>query len=229
MHFNVKKCAVLSITRKCNPKLHEYTLLGETLNRVKNHDYIGVTISHDLSWNDQFTNSWFATQNVKSKHKPVRPQLDYASEVWIPSTTSQINRLEQIQRSAVRFVYADYCRYTLASQRTKLGFSPYTQTNPTGYNVLQDLPRPCPYITTCLQRAHYISSRKDHPLKYTKINLTNPSVNVYKFAFYPRAVAIWNHLPGEAVLYTTPSIKHFQSYGIPFIKELTPVRGCHIL
>ena len=55
MHFNVKKCAVLSITRKRSPKLHEYTLLGETLNRVENHDYLGVTISHDLSWNDHCT------------------------------------------------------------------------------------------------------------------------------------------------------------------------------
>ena len=96
----------------------------------------------------------------------VRPQLDYASEVWNPCTTSEINRLEQIQRSAARFVYADYSRHTRfsVSQGTELGSSPYTQANPTGYNVLQDPLRPCPYKTppNCLQRAHYISSRKDH-------------------------------------------------------------------
>ena len=55
------------------------------------------------------------------------------------------------------------------------------------------------------KRAHYISSRKDHPLKYRYTNLTNSRVNAYKFAFCPRAMAIWNHLPGEAVLHITPS------------------------
>ena len=52
---------------------------------------------------------------------------------------------------------------------------------------------------------------------------------VYKYAFYPRAMAIWKRLPGEAVLHITPSVKHFQSYSIPAIRELTPLYGCHVL
>ena len=34
----------------------------------------------------------------------VQLQLEYASEIWNPNTTSEINRLEQVQRSSARFV-----------------------------------------------------------------------------------------------------------------------------
>ena len=38
MHFNIKKCEVLSITRKRNPSLHHYTIFGESPERVDEHD-----------------------------------------------------------------------------------------------------------------------------------------------------------------------------------------------
>ena len=33
MEFNIKKCAILSITRKKQPSKHEYTIFGELLGR----------------------------------------------------------------------------------------------------------------------------------------------------------------------------------------------------
>ena len=125
MHFNVKKCASLSITRKRNPKIFQYFLMGEFLNRVQKHDYLGVTIAHDLRWNDHCSKVINkasrtlgllrrtlspCTKAVKSQAYStlVRPQLEYASEIWNPNTTSEINRLEQVQRSSARFVFADY-------------------------------------------------------------------------------------------------------------------------
>ena len=38
------KCSVLSITLKRNSIFHDYNILGATLKRVTNHDYLGVTI-----------------------------------------------------------------------------------------------------------------------------------------------------------------------------------------
>lgn len=52
MHFNVKKCAILSLTKKCNPSTFHYNIFGQTLERVDQHEYLGVTISHDLRWDD---------------------------------------------------------------------------------------------------------------------------------------------------------------------------------
>ena len=127
MQFNVKKCDALNITRKRNPTLCQYHLFGENLNIVQQHDYLGVTISHNLNWNDHCTkviNKASRTLGLlrrtlspcssdvkdKSYQTLMRPQIEYASEVWNPCTTTEINRLEQVQRNAARFVFSDYRR-----------------------------------------------------------------------------------------------------------------------
>jgi len=38
----------------------------------------------------------------------VRPIIEYASPIWDPHSALNINRLESIQRSAVRFYFNDY-------------------------------------------------------------------------------------------------------------------------
>ena len=50
MELNINKCSVVSITLKRNSIFHDYDILGATLKRVTNHDYLCVTISSDLSW-----------------------------------------------------------------------------------------------------------------------------------------------------------------------------------
>ena len=52
MELNINKCYVLSIALKCNFIVHDYDILGTTnhFTQVANHDYLGVTISSDLSW-----------------------------------------------------------------------------------------------------------------------------------------------------------------------------------
>ena len=50
MVLNINKYAVLSVTLKHNYGFHDNNTLGIMLNPVTNHDYLGVTISSDLSW-----------------------------------------------------------------------------------------------------------------------------------------------------------------------------------
>ena len=117
MELNINKCYVLSITLKRNSIFHDYNILGATLKRVTNHDYLGVTTSSDLNWLRHVTkisNKASRTlgllkrtlspcsQNVKSiAYKMlVRPQLKYASEVWSPYTMKCIKKIEQIQRNS---------------------------------------------------------------------------------------------------------------------------------
>ena len=134
MYFNIKKkCAVLTITRKHHPSLHQYTIFGESLERVEEHDYLGVTISHDLRWNShcqKIIKKASRTlgllrrtlspckQEVKAKayQTIIRPQLEYAAETWNPYTSDGVNRLEQVQRAAARFVCCDYRRTTSVTQ-----------------------------------------------------------------------------------------------------------------
>ena len=59
---------------------------------------------------ESLASSWHSKPVAYSRL--VRPQLEYASEVWNPSTITEINRIEQIQRAAARFVFADYRKTT---------------------------------------------------------------------------------------------------------------------
>ena len=49
MELNINKCSVLHITLKHNSIFHDHNRLGTMLQRVTNHDYLGVTISSDLN------------------------------------------------------------------------------------------------------------------------------------------------------------------------------------
>ena len=117
MELNINKCSVLSITLKPNSSFHDNNILGATHKRVTNHDYLGVTISSDLNWLRHVAKIYnkasrtlgllkrtlsSCSQNVKSiAYKMlVRPQLEYASEVWNLYTMKCIQKIEQIQRNS---------------------------------------------------------------------------------------------------------------------------------
>ena len=45
----------------------------------------------------------------------VRPTIEYASSTWNPHTNTDVNRLEQVQKNAARFVCNDYNSATSTS------------------------------------------------------------------------------------------------------------------
>ena len=184
MELNINKCSVLSITLKRNSIFHDYDRLGAMLKRVTNHDYLGVTISSDQNWLRHVTKIYNkasrtlgllertltpCSQSVKSvAYKMlVRPQLEYASEVWNPHTMKCIQKIEKIQRNSCRFIFHEYRRdndTSLLINRLNLD-SLYTrrliQQATMFYKVhysLVDICRP-----TYMQQANHISSRTDHP------------------------------------------------------------------
>ena len=50
--FNVTKCAIMSLTTR-KPSVQVYTMGNQPIPRAQKHDYIGVTMSANLSWNNQ--------------------------------------------------------------------------------------------------------------------------------------------------------------------------------
>ena len=64
MELNINECSVLSITLKRNSIFHDHTILGATLSRVTNHDYLGLTISSDLNWLRHVKNSNKASRTL---------------------------------------------------------------------------------------------------------------------------------------------------------------------
>ena len=50
MQFNPSKCFVMMITRKREPVIYDYKLMGHTLQSVSQHPYLGVELSSTLDW-----------------------------------------------------------------------------------------------------------------------------------------------------------------------------------
>ena len=107
--------------KKAKPLNTKYILHNVELKSVSSAKYLGVTmIADDLSWtkhidittkmaNQTFgflkRNIWVHNKDLKSvAYKTlVRPQLEYASTVWYPHTTTDINKVESVQRRAARW------------------------------------------------------------------------------------------------------------------------------
>ena len=150
----------------------------------------------------------------------MRPRLEYAAEVWNPHTTTGVDNLEQVQRAAARFIYADYRRTThvtplinqigwesLHVRRLLAQTSMFFKIHHNLVNIS---------FPPCVQPAFYIACH-DHQLKY---NIPAASMEAYKFSFYPRSIRLWNQLPATAV--SAPSVAAFKEAALPAIQVMLP-------
>ena len=127
LRFNVSKCTVIRCTRSLTPFNHVYTLNNYILNLSDQHTYLGVILNTSLSWSPHISSIVtkasktlnFLKRNLNKCLEQVkesayltmvRPQLEYASDVWDPHQTGDIVELEKIQRRAARWVMNDYGR-----------------------------------------------------------------------------------------------------------------------
>ena len=124
MRFNPAKCSLLRIARKRNTIKAFYDMMGTQLATTA---YLGVELSSDLEWKhhiQQVTckaqrtlkflqrNLYRCPQKVKQQAyiSLVRQTLEYAASVWDPHHQKDINKLEKVQRKAVRFITGNYRR-----------------------------------------------------------------------------------------------------------------------
>ena len=122
MSFNAKKCYIMSIRNKTP---YFYKLKNHILETVSSIPYLGITISEDLKWNHHVgtitkkasSTLGFMRRNLRScpmecrkaaYFSLVRSKLEYAATVWDPYYQHDIDRLENIQRRAARFISNDY-------------------------------------------------------------------------------------------------------------------------
>ena len=142
------------------------------------------------------------SRDVKEKayQAPVRPQLEYASEASNPYSIKTVNRVEQVQRAATRFVFRDFRRTTsVSSLINTLGWDQLHIMHLASqltmfYKIHHGLVN--------IQLSHTIApapfiGRHDHQFKFTVLEAT---IDPYKYSFYPRSIRLWNQLPSTALL-----------------------------
>ena len=122
LQFNVQKCKFMHITRKtkCSKAASHLTLYGQPLEKVNTYKYLGLLLSSDLSWTQHINNICTKAKKLlgliyrrfyqfstpaslfQMYISLVRPNLEYASQVWSPYKVGEVNSLEHVQKFALR-------------------------------------------------------------------------------------------------------------------------------
>ena len=219
MAFNPSKCEVIHITGKRNPLKTKYQLHGHNLNVTKSGKYLGVTLTEKLNWNEHVditakkaNNSLaFLRRNLASCPKDikaqsykslVRPILEYASTSWDPHTSTNINRLEAVQRRAARFVEGDYKTTSSTSQMiANLGWQPLQQRRTDARLVLMYR---ITYMLIDIPASMFLHpstlSTRGHTVRYM---LPFCRTDIYRHSFFPAGIRLWNQLPESLATATT--------------------------
>jgi hypothetical protein len=137
MKFNVSKCAIMQTTNKRSKTNFPNKMKGVSLEKVDHQPYFGVELSNNLNYSFDIDQTCKKASQVlgflkrKLKHCPsnvkdraytilVRPTLEYCSTIWNPHTTSNINKLESVQKNAARFVLNEPHDYKKPYSTTKM-------------------------------------------------------------------------------------------------------------
>jgi len=100
----------MSITRGKSHPTHLYTLCGHVLPSVQEANYLGITLTDELSWSSHVRsihnrpNSTLGFLRRNLRRCPtayitlVRSTLEYAAPVWDPDLARDCDLLEKIQR-----------------------------------------------------------------------------------------------------------------------------------
>ena len=216
MEFHPGKCQVLSITRNKNIIKHEYSLHGNKLEHVDTAKYLGVTLSHDLRWNQHITNITnkanrslgFLRRNLQINNPQlkatayktlVRPSVEYAASVWDPYTITNIRKIEMVQRRAARFTLNRFRnRSSVSSMIEQLGWTSLEERRKHQrltmlYKIRNGL--------VAVDGTQYLTSVQ-RPTRHNHdqaLIVPQSSTDYHRFSFFPRTVREWNALPAATV------------------------------
>ena len=119
LSLNALKCKCMLISHKRHP-VQPLLLNGEVLERVDTYKYLGILLTHDLSWSPHISAVCAKARRIlgliyrrfygntdqdtiKQLYiSLVRPHLEYGSQVWDPHLTKDKTLLENVQKFACR-------------------------------------------------------------------------------------------------------------------------------
>lgn len=139
LDLNIEKCHSITFTRKKNPLVFDYAINHQVLRRTSEVNDLGVILDNKLLFDKHIakitakaTKSlgflFRVSKNFRSAKTVkiifcslVRSHLEYCSQVWNPSYSVYIDKLEMVQRKFLRYLnrrfrtkidnYLDRCRH----------------------------------------------------------------------------------------------------------------------
>ena len=219
------KCMVISRLRRRSVPFHPLKLHMQTMERVSQYKYLGVLINEDLTWSSHINEisnkarrmvgllyrqfyAWTSTPALLKLYTTlVRPRLEYASQVWSPYLIKDVQRLEDIQKFALKVCFKCWdSRYddNLISAQ------------------LPELKRRREYLNLCyfFKLVHGIFVFPNNPSVLRQINyhtrnsrtdlFVRPPAhcNSFHYSFFPHTISLWNSLPFS--ISNSPSILSFK-------------------
>ena len=132
MQFNIEKCKFMRFSHKKSITDIHFDMNGVLLNRVRSVKDLGILVTDDLRWAQHISEITFKAnrtlglvkrvcRDIKDVHirkalycSLIRPQLEYATELWSPNQVKYKHMLENIQRRATKFIldYPLHCSYS---------------------------------------------------------------------------------------------------------------------
>lgn len=121
MNVNIKKCKVISFTRCRTVLEYDYKIGHIVLEHVDSIRDLGIILDSKLRFTDQVSSvaaKGFAILGYIRRHAAfitdahalkslfcslVRSTLEYAAPVWAPYQSTQVNKLERVQKYFIRF------------------------------------------------------------------------------------------------------------------------------
>ena len=215
MAFHPAKCQVLHCSRSKSARTSfKYTLHDLELTSVASAKYLGVSISASLSWGEHIRQTSvkaeraraFLHRNTKACPEPiratcyetyVRPQLEYASEVWDSACLKYSQALERVQRRAARSVLANYdYRSSVTAMLKQLSWPPLADRRSNAKRDMFTKALGGEVNIPCVQQAKIslqpTASTRGHP---SKLRQPYSRTNVMRDSFVPSCIRIINALP----------------------------------
>lgn len=213
MTLNVKKSALLRITRKKQVSEFVYVINNSPLPVVTEHKYLGLTLTQDFRWDIHVSHVtsaalkrlFFLRRSLASAPPEtkllaykafVRPVLEYANVAWFPFTNNLINALERIQRKAIRFVYNKY----------RITDSPTELLKKAGLLTIKNRAKlarqkflyQLVHQQLNIDSSKYMSFKETRPTRQKHSQTLNEyqcRTDCLKYSFFPLAIREWNNLP----------------------------------
>lgn len=213
MRLNINKCKTMRISRRFNPtEIFMYKIEGRHLEATKSYKYLGVHITHNLSWethvnyivNNANRTLGYLRRNFSSAPSDlksvlyktlIRPKLEYACAVWDPGHDYLTNALESAQNRSARFILANYSRTSsVTSMKLTLNLPSLSLRRKIArLNLFHKIYHFNPILKNeLLSNPSYISQRTDHPYK---VSVPQCRTNQFFHSFIPKTSNEWNHLP----------------------------------